>query len=580
MPPDEKPVRLPGKARACDQCHRRRAKCDGQQPCTRCGDRACTYNRPLMRKGPEPGKRKRDREASEVVRVCSTSPSVPSSIPSVSSTTPVSAPLAWSALSLPPNQTGLDSGTVFSSSADDALTHLFGDNSGFGFGFDIGTWFLPPLSLAAHGIPDMVPPSNTSNKLLDATTLSAVLDLVPTFYSRNVYIVTLLPYAYVDARTQRGDHDTAPDFAALLVAMAANVLLHAVEAREAFESTRVFRARELLDLACRLKGTAGSGAGVGIDAVLSSFLLFLCFFGLGDYDAGWFRLRESLTLAECMVTQQERLVGTPDEIDAEERMRRTRLIGLLTVCERAYSLKRHRPSTEWRDAALKSGAADPQAPHERAVRGLSLLLRVFSLIDTRVINCWNAGPGHEPGTCGLTREAVVQLQHDLDNVFGPNGEDVTANPADPSRALTEGQRADLLMNQKWLKNRVFELSVAHDFVRSREEQEARGEEVAWELSPLYAIALGNTTLAMYRGLSPRGAEYNGLMWCEKLWHIGRTIVEMAVIDSSILDAPVSGPDMTMTGRETLAQLLAQITLFRAGQNPYIQRLADDIARVM
>jgi hypothetical protein len=85
---------------------------------------------------------------------------------------------------------------------------------------------------------------------------------------------------------------------------------------------------------------------------------------------------------------------------------------------------------------------------------------------------------------------------------------------------------------------------------------------------------------MYRSLSPRGAEYNGLMWCEKIWHVGRTIVDMAEVDASILDAPVSGPEMTMTGRETLSQLLAQITLFRAGQNPYIQRLADDIARVM
>jgi hypothetical protein len=35
-----------------------------------------------------------------------------------------------------------------------------------------------------------------------------------------------------------------------------------------------------------------------------------------------------------MVTQQERAIGTPEEIDDEERMRRTRLIGLLTVCER------------------------------------------------------------------------------------------------------------------------------------------------------------------------------------------------------------------------------------------------------
>lgn len=35
-----------------------------------------------------------------------------------------------------------------------------------------------------------------------------------------------------------------------------------------------------------------------------------------------------------MVTQQERAVGTADEIDDAERMRRSRLIGLLGVCER------------------------------------------------------------------------------------------------------------------------------------------------------------------------------------------------------------------------------------------------------
>lgn len=138
-------------------------------------------------------------------------------------------------------------------------------------------------------------PATSTSTLLDAPTLASVLDLVPIFYQRNVYIVTLLPYAYIDARTSRGDHDTAPDFAALLVAMAANVLLHTVEAREAFEGGRVARARQLLDLACHLKGTSGCGANVGIDAVLSSFLLFLNFFGLGEQDVGWFRLRESLT---------------------------------------------------------------------------------------------------------------------------------------------------------------------------------------------------------------------------------------------------------------------------------------------
>lgn len=228
------------------------------------------------------GKRKRDRAVSDSMRPSSS----PSSAPSTAAIPPAEPSSIEAAQALPTVTMG---GATLS---NDNLTHLFGEN---GFAFDIGNWLLPQLSLAAHGIPDVPPPPAASHTLLDPATLAFVLDLVPTFYERNVYIITLLPYAYIDARTHRGDHDTAPDFAALLVAMAANVLLHTVEAAEAFEGTRVLRARELLDLACRLKGSSACGVGVGIDAVLSSFLLFLCFFGIAEQDAAWYRLRESLT---------------------------------------------------------------------------------------------------------------------------------------------------------------------------------------------------------------------------------------------------------------------------------------------
>lgn len=210
------------------------------------------------------------------------------------------------------------------------------------------------------------------------------------------------------------------------------------------------------------------------------------------------------------------------------------------------------------------------------MRGLSLLLRVFTLIDTRIITCWNGGPSHDPATCGLTRETVIQLQRDFDNVYGPDGADVAP---DPSNTLTESQRADLLVNQQWLKNRVFELSLAHGFVKDMDDEAMDSEEQAWELSPLYAVAIGNNTLALCRGLSNTVAEHNGMAWCEKLWQIGHTITEIAADRPGTLDTEVNGPNIRLAGRDTLAQLLCQITLFRAGQNPYIQRMADDIARV-
>jgi hypothetical protein len=72
---------------------------------------------------------------------------------------------------------------------------------------------------------------------------------------------------------------------------------------------------------------------------------------------------------------------------------------------------------------------------------------------------------------------------------------------------------------------------------------------------------------------------------EKLYDIAQTIVSLHALDSALLDQPVapstesSGKAHPLAGRETLQQLLAQITTFRAGRNPYFQKLKDDMARL-
>lgn len=124
---------------------------------------------------------------------------------------------------------------------------------------------------------------------------SVILPQLDIFYERLHDIVPILPKHHTLSRATRGDYEASVDFASLLLAMAALALIQPVVADEAYDWERSMRqAQRLVDEACRLKGLSSSGENIGIDNVLSSFLLSLCLLGLGRLDAAWFRLREAL----------------------------------------------------------------------------------------------------------------------------------------------------------------------------------------------------------------------------------------------------------------------------------------------
>jgi hypothetical protein len=150
-----------------------------------------------------------------------------------------------------------------------------------------------PLDLSAFGdAPGSRTPVSTIVPIIFDSVILPQLDI---FYERLHDIVPILPKHHTLSRATRGDYETSIDFASLLLAMAALALIQPVVADEAYDWERSTRqAQRLVDEACRLKGLSSSGENIGIDNVLSSFLLSLCLLGLGRLDAAWFRLREAL----------------------------------------------------------------------------------------------------------------------------------------------------------------------------------------------------------------------------------------------------------------------------------------------
>ena len=90
--------------------------------------------------------------------------------------------------------------------------------------------------------------------------------------------------------------------------------------------------RTLLDGALRKRKSYDYIENPSINAVITSFFAFGCFFSLDKHNTAWFHLREATTLAQTIGMQDERTYA--GEVDRAESARMRRLFWLLFVTER------------------------------------------------------------------------------------------------------------------------------------------------------------------------------------------------------------------------------------------------------
>ncbi|KAM0752297.1 hypothetical protein T439DRAFT_324370 [Meredithblackwellia eburnea MCA 4105] len=612
--------------RACDACHQRRIKCSNESyPCVSClkADLECTYNKLPKKKGPAGKVLTRLRESKGRQSVSPVIDSV--SLPSVTSSD-VSPPVVVQSLRVeeePRPWTGVDAASLFDFGS---LLELDGLESGIpsfggmgwpdpmsaaeaapgefsrappprGWGMSPGPAIVPPAPHfaspgPAHSVPEVnpihpganlngpsnlpylpapppsfsrttpVPPNLSWMPIIANSVLRPQIDI---FFDRVQPVLPIFTRSYILDRLAKSEHLTNPDFASMLLALCGFTLIQPVQADEAAIKERTQQAMSLMDEATRLRSSCQFGQGPNLDSVICSFFLFASLFGLGSHNAAFFRLREAITLGETLELHRPLSYAG---LESEERAMRVRVFWVLSVTERAYAVQRNHSITfKGRPGSSMAlvGASPLKGEHQdsAAVMGLQRLTMLFDFIDEDIVACWN---GHclQNACPTLTVQRVVELHRGL---AASMSEIPVESPRMDGRSV-DVQQADLLVTQQWLRNRVWQLSVAHGLAS------ALSPHV--ELRPSYAISIAQTLLSICHKFSQSALEGNGIGHAEKIHDVALTVIMIINVSPSTGDGR---DDPLIQGRTILPQLISVLAAFRGGQHPFLQPVVDSWNRI-
>ncbi|ORY61055.1 hypothetical protein BCR35DRAFT_309128 [Leucosporidium creatinivorum] len=542
------------KARACDQCHARRIKCSGEGvPCLSCAraELSCTFNKQPRKKGPKG--------------------TVLESLRKAATDGPVQAGVVAPAPA-PPAQQSMPEGTR-ATAAD-----CFSLNTYLGLSISPQSMVETPqnsLSSFFMGLPSSAqisnhppnlpapPPSrNPSLAWLSIVTKTVLLPQIDTFYSRLHPILPILPRHYIQSGIDAHIHLQDPSFAALLLAMSAMALVGPVAANER-EDDRQELALSIIEETMRVKGMVTHHSPT-MEGIWTNFMLFGALFNTGQHDAAWCRLRESLTLAETLELHKQ---TTYDSLPIDECSRRIRTLWVLMVTERAYAMQRNHSiiftastGIGWALGDLPWLQADVTDPKDlSAMLGLRCLAHLYYFIDEDIISCWN-GKCLE-GVCEtLDAPQVVALQRGL-------GAWAQGFTEESMAQLSEANRADLLISQQWLRNRIWQLTVSHCLSGDNASEP--------ELRPAFSLKIAEDTIKVCKMFSPAALEANGVGVAHKLHDIILSIIySNRILDDHSHSEPWMTSPPLVLGHHLRAELTTLLRNFRGGRHPFLKPVLE------
>ncbi|KZT55093.1 hypothetical protein CALCODRAFT_409741, partial [Calocera cornea HHB12733] len=380
------------------------------------------------------------------------------------------------------------------------------------------------------------------------------------FFERLHPIMPIFTRAWLFARLDRSEHQQDPQFAALLLAMSALALTQPVQASEqAAVPEQQARARQLLEEACRMRASALFGQHATIDAVLTSFYIFACLFGMKEDNAAWFRLTEAVTLGQLLKLH---LPGSYEGLEKGERERRLRTYWILCITEsRAYALQRGHPITfrgrpsQTMDAV--SGGLQIGELDDFPVRHLKL----FDSVDEDFIDCWNGRcAGRACRTLDAARALALhkQLSEPLEGAHTPSQESFEVFSSLTSTwKRGEIQSADVLITQQWLLNRLWRLAMSHGLI-----DPAASEPALRVDAP---VTLAHAALAICNRLSMPSIEAHGIGYLEKLYDIATTLAVLSQYAPEVVSQPTEDG---LSVSQLLAEYVALFRRFRGGDHPF------------
>lgn len=392
--------------------------------------------------------------------------------------------------------------------------------------------------------------------------------LIPTlalFYERLGGVMPVFSRTWLFSRLDRDDHQNDPHFAAMLLAMSALTEIQAQPNTEARErkanrmTSRKRRARavKLLEEALKVRESPFMGQSVALEQCCTSFFVFATLFGLGEHLAGWYRLRESITIAHlCRLHEPQSYEGLPKD----EAERRLRMYWLLAITERAFAIQSRMPIV----LTGNPRASTASLRAKLGVRELSdfpdLQLKLFDVVDEKFVDCWNQkckgagcsnfdreraialwrtftdGSNQTASTNPSSRERSVSDDEREDDANGSSSTSpsslppYSARPMMPSTPIQRGQiqRADVEVTRHWLLNRLWLITLNHGLL-SLDAKEP-------PLRIDHAIHVAQSVLDVCSDrLSLPSMEAHGVGFTYKLFDIAQTLV-LLCNDEAIADA--------------------------------------------
>ena len=214
------------------------------------------------------------------------------------------------------------------------------------------------------------------------------------------------------------------------------------------------------------------------------------------------------------------------------------------------------------------------------VQGLRRLARLFDAIDEDVVACWTRACKAN-ASCRLRNpEAAATLHRELCQNFLAGVEHV----------VSPVQKADLLITQQWLRNRIWQLVFAHGLSDMKLEHRELGIEYTFEIAQrtvdicTSSSCVDRPHLTRWADLSSVAAlgyessqsalEPHGLGLVEKLYDISMTVIFVLSLCPQLASQPVYGSASASTPLDTLSTLAQFVSSFRRGDHPYEKPLTN------
>ncbi|BFZ63829.1 hypothetical protein YB2330_004961 [Saitoella coloradoensis] len=426
-----------------------------------------------------------------------------------------------------------------------------------------------------------------------------------TFFERMSPIMPVYTRSWIFGRIEKGEHRTHRQFAAMLLALCAFTLVQPLQAGDpGTPEDRKREAEKLLEECVRIKSGAFfpcdrrlnenevASSPWGLEGCLTSFYHFGCLFGMSQDDAAWFRLREAVTLGQLLK------IDDPTAYDAlplDEQERRIRTYWLLSITERAYALQRGhpigfdgRPGTRMETVHQKlrrlqaernhrrrsSVATDVSTAEEFPVSHLDL----FGAVDQDFLDCWNEKCSGDKQCSRMNAAKALSLFAEFNNSLNklaPSSTNPKLQRDDSEWQSDDIQRADLLVTQQWLLNRLWRLCLSHGLVFPDEPNPPLRTE--------HAIHIAARTLSVCDALSMSSIEAHGIGFVEKLYDIATSLTPMYVHHDALVRDGVEVERYSELNRETVAILerfLGIFRRFRGGDHSFLPALVASVEGVV